>query len=138
MLAGQILAANCMMKIREYFRKKSCFSVRAEFMHVKPGKGAAFVRSKLKNYVTGNTNERTFRAGESVATADIERLDTQFTYAEGDDVRPLHVISPPPTPHTHSHTHARTHACTHAHTYNARHVQKHEVKGVTVQDDFRF
>ena len=54
---------------------------------MKPGKGAAFVRSKLKNYVTGNTVERTFRAGESVGTADIERIDTQFTYGEGDTVR---------------------------------------------------
>ena len=53
---------------------------------MKPGKGAAFVRSKLKNYVTGNTVERTFRAGESVGTADIERVDTQFTYGEGDVV----------------------------------------------------
>ena len=61
--------------------------LRAEFLHVKPGKGAAFVRSKLKNYVTGNTVERTFRAGESVGTADIERIDTQFTYGEGDTVR---------------------------------------------------
>ena len=60
---------------------------RTEFLHVKPGKGAAFVRSKLKNYVTGNTVERTFRAGESVGTADIERIDTQFTYGEGDTVR---------------------------------------------------
>lgn len=59
----------------------------AEFLHVKPGKGAAFVRSKLKNYVTGNTVERTFRAGESVGTADIDRIDTQFTYGEGDTVR---------------------------------------------------
>ena len=38
----------------------------AEFLHVKPGKGAAFVRTKLKNYLTGNTVERTFRAGETV------------------------------------------------------------------------
>lgn len=37
-----------------------------EFLHVKPGKGAAFVRTKLRNYVTGNTVERTFRAGEQV------------------------------------------------------------------------
>ena len=58
----------------------------AEFLHVKPGKGAAFVRSKLKNYVTGNTVDRTFRAGESVGTADIDRIDTQFTYGEGDTV----------------------------------------------------
>ena len=35
-----------------------------EFMHVKPGKGSAFVRSKLKNYLTKSTNEKTFRAGE--------------------------------------------------------------------------
>ena len=56
---------------------------------MKPGKGAAFVRSKLKNYVTGNTVDRTFRAGESVGTADIERIDTQFTYGEGDTVRSL-------------------------------------------------
>lgn len=61
---------------------------------MKPGKGAAFVRSKLKNYVTGNTTERTFRAGESVATADIERIDTQFTYAEGDTVRALVPLFP--------------------------------------------
>ena len=44
------------------------FSSTAEFLHVKPGKGAAFVRSKLKNYVTGNTVERTFRAGEMVSS----------------------------------------------------------------------
>lgn len=42
------------------------YLVVAEFLHVKPGKGAAFVRSKLKNYVTGNSVERTFRAGEQV------------------------------------------------------------------------
>ena len=43
----------------------------AEFMHVKPGKGAAFVRSKLRNYVTGNTVERTFRAGEQVGVTGV-------------------------------------------------------------------
>lgn len=37
-----------------------------EFLHVKPGKGAAFVRTKIRNYVTGNTVEKTFRAGSSV------------------------------------------------------------------------
>ena len=58
----------------------------AEFLHVKPGKGAAFVRSKLKNYLTGNTVEKTFRAGESVESALVERSPTQFTYADGDDV----------------------------------------------------
>lgn len=39
---------------------------RAEFLHVKPGKGAAFVRTKIRNYVNGSTVERTFRAGISV------------------------------------------------------------------------
>lgn len=56
-----------------------------EFLHVKPGKGAAFVRSKLKNYLTGNTMERTFRAGEMVDTATVDRRDMQFTYLEGDE-----------------------------------------------------
>jgi len=39
-----------------------------EFLHVKPGKGAAFVRTKMRNYVTGNTVEKTFRAGSTVIT----------------------------------------------------------------------
>lgn len=60
--------------------------VHAEFLHVKPGKGAAFVRSKLKSYLTGNTVERTFRAGESVDVADVSKKDTQFTYIDGDEV----------------------------------------------------
>ena len=41
-------------------------SLYTEFLHVKPGKGAAFVRTKMRNYVTGNTVEKTFRAGSSV------------------------------------------------------------------------
>ena len=64
----------------------TCPRILAEFLHVKPGKGAAFVRSKLKNYLTGNTVEKTFRAGESVESALVERSPTQFTYADGDDV----------------------------------------------------
>jgi elongation factor P len=56
-----------------------------EFLHVKPGKGAAFVRSKLKNFLTGGVVEKTFRAGEQVNTADIVKRDGQFTYLEGDD-----------------------------------------------------
>lgn len=51
------------MNVEESLTMQSCTD-RAEFLHVKPGKGAAFVRSKLKNYVTNNTVERTFRAGE--------------------------------------------------------------------------
>jgi elongation factor P len=56
-----------------------------EFLHVKPGKGSAFVRTKLKNVQTGNTVERTFRAGEMVPQAVIEKKDMQHTYREGDD-----------------------------------------------------
>ena len=44
------------------------------------------MRSKLKNYLTGNTVEKTFRAGESVESALVERSPTQFTYADGEDV----------------------------------------------------
>ncbi|GBG88065.1 hypothetical protein CBR_g46434 [Chara braunii] len=55
-----------------------------EFLHVKPGKGAAFVRTKLRNYITGNTVERTFRAGESVDEASVQKDVKQHTYVEGD------------------------------------------------------
>lgn len=55
-----------------------------EFLHVKPGKGAAFVRSKLKNLITGNTVEKTWRAGESLSLANVEKFDVQYTYKEGD------------------------------------------------------
>jgi len=55
-----------------------------EFLHVKPGKGAAFVRTKLKNAQTGNTMEKTFRAGETVPQANLEKRTMQHTYKEGD------------------------------------------------------
>ena len=55
-----------------------------EFMHVKPGKGSAFVRSKLKNYLTKATNEKTFRAGEKLQTADVEKRTMQYTYKDDD------------------------------------------------------
>ncbi|KAK7394964.1 hypothetical protein VNO78_15505 [Psophocarpus tetragonolobus] len=54
-----------------------------EFLHVKPGKGAAFVRTKLKNYITGNTVEKTFRAGSSIDEADVFKETKQFTYKDG-------------------------------------------------------
>ncbi|AFY58800.1 translation elongation factor P [Rivularia sp. PCC 7116] len=56
-----------------------------EFLHVKPGKGSAFVRTKLKSVTTGNTVERTFRAGETVPQATLEKSTMQHTYKEGDD-----------------------------------------------------
>lgn len=55
-----------------------------EFQHVKPGKGAAFVRTKIKNLQTGATFERTFRAGEKLPRARVERREMQFLYGTGD------------------------------------------------------
>lgn len=57
-----------------------------EFMHVKPGKGAAFVRSKVKNLLTGGVQEKTFRAGENVVPADIMKIEMKYTYQDGDDL----------------------------------------------------
>ena len=57
-----------------------------EFLHVKPGKGAAFVRSKLKNCITGSVVDRTFRAGEVLNTADVQRVESQLTYTDGNEV----------------------------------------------------
>ncbi|GAB2573585.1 elongation factor P [Gracilibacillus alcaliphilus] len=55
-----------------------------EFQHVKPGKGAAFVRSKLRNLRNGNIQEKTFRGGEKVNRAHIENNKMQYLYASGD------------------------------------------------------
>src|SRR4051794_7485826 len=55
-----------------------------DFQHVKPGKGAAFVRSKLRNLRNGSVNEKTFRAGEKVEKAQIDNLKMQYLYASGD------------------------------------------------------
>ncbi|MCE2929850.1 MAG: elongation factor P [Vampirovibrionales bacterium] len=56
-----------------------------EFLHVKPGKGAAFVRSKLKNVLSGQTLEKTFRAGEKLETAHLEKSDMAFLFTDGND-----------------------------------------------------
>jgi elongation factor P len=56
-----------------------------EFQHVKPGKGGAFVRTKLKNVRSGATIERTFRADEKLDQAIIDKSDAQFLYRDGDD-----------------------------------------------------
>lgn len=55
-----------------------------EFQHVKPGKGAAFVRAKIKNLKTGSVVERTFRPSEKMATAHIDRNDMEYLYNDGD------------------------------------------------------
>ena len=54
-----------------------------EFQHVKPGKGGAFVRTKLKNYRTGAVVEKTFRADEKVGKATIDKREMQYLYREG-------------------------------------------------------
>ncbi|MGA8941728.1 MAG: elongation factor P [Thermoactinomyces sp.] len=56
-----------------------------EFQHVKPGKGAAFVRSKLRNLRNGNIQERTFRAGEKVPRAMVETRQMQYLYESGNE-----------------------------------------------------
>ncbi|MFZ9816613.1 MAG: elongation factor P [Ilumatobacteraceae bacterium] len=63
---------------------KGLFSV-VEFQHVKPGKGGAFVRTKLRNVRTGAVIERTFNAGVRVEQAIIDRRDMQFLYKDGDE-----------------------------------------------------
>jgi len=55
-----------------------------EFQHVKPGKGAAFVRTKLKNVITGAVVERTFRPTEKMPKAHIDRRDYEYLYNDGD------------------------------------------------------
>ena len=55
-----------------------------EFQHVKPGKGAAFVRTKYKNIITGSVVEKSFRPTEKFPAARIERVDMQYLYQDGD------------------------------------------------------
>jgi elongation factor P len=57
-----------------------------EFQHVKPGKGGAFVRTKLRRLKSGSTIEHTFRAGEKVEDVFMEKVDFQFLYRQGDDL----------------------------------------------------
>ncbi len=55
-----------------------------EFQHVKPGKGPAFVRTKLKNVVNGKVVEKTFNAGLKIETANVDKRDMQYLYHDGD------------------------------------------------------
>ena len=56
-----------------------------EFQHVKPGKGPAFVRTKIKNVLSGKTVDKTFNAGLKIDTATVDRRDMQFSYRDGGD-----------------------------------------------------
>ena len=55
-----------------------------EFQHVKPGKGGAFVRTKLRNLLSGSVVDRTFRAGEKVGKPDVRESSMQFLYSDGE------------------------------------------------------
>ena len=55
-----------------------------EFQHVKPGKGSAFVRTKIKNVITGSVLEETFNPSEKYPSAEIEKKEMQYLYADGD------------------------------------------------------
>ena len=56
-----------------------------DFQHVKPGKGGAFVRTKLKNVMSGKVVDRTFNAGVKVETANVDKREMQYLYREGED-----------------------------------------------------
>ena len=56
-----------------------------EFQHVKPGKGGAFVRTKMKNVMSGKVVDKTFNAGPKIETATVDRRDYQYLYNDGDD-----------------------------------------------------
>lgn len=56
-----------------------------DFLHVKPGKGGAFVRTKLKNLLTGRVVDQTFRSGEKVKKPDLMEREMQYLYREGDE-----------------------------------------------------
>lgn len=72
------------------FRKNSKFlyndqpHVVVDFQHVKPGKGGAFVRTKMKNMITGSTFEETFRVEDKFPTPDLKYREMQFLYSDGD------------------------------------------------------
>jgi elongation factor P len=63
---------------------KGLFTI-VEFQHVKPGKGSAFVRTTIKNARTGAVLDRTFRSGEKMEQAEIDKRDMQFLYRDGED-----------------------------------------------------
>lgn len=64
-----------------------------EFLHVKPGKGAAFVRAKMKNLETGNVLETTFRAGEKLPQANVEKFDMNYLYRSGENYALMDSVS---------------------------------------------
>ena len=64
-----------------------------DFQHVKPGKGAAIVKAKLKNLRTGSIAEQTFNAGSKVPTAHVDKTKMQFFYADGDNYSFMNMVT---------------------------------------------
>ena len=64
-----------------------------DFLHVKPGKGGAFIRTKLKNMVNGRVVENTFRSGEKMRKPDLENKEMQYLYREGDEYVFMDLVS---------------------------------------------
>ena len=64
-----------------------------DFQHVKPGKGAAIVKAKLKNLRTGSIAEQTFNAGSKVPTAHVDKTKMQFLYADGDNYNFMNMVT---------------------------------------------
>ena len=62
-----------------------------EFQHVKPGKGPAFVRTKLKDVVSGKTVDKTWNAGVKVETATVDRRDMTYLYNDGTSLSLIHI-----------------------------------------------
>ena len=60
-----------------------------EFQHVKPGKGGAFVRTKMKNVVSGKVVDKTYNAGTKIETANVDRRDFQYLYNDGSEFIPV-------------------------------------------------
>jgi len=81
---AQVISVNDLRKGLTIQVDGEIYSV-VDFLHVKPGKGAAFVRTTLRNVRTGQTIERTFRAGERVDRAHIETREMQYLYNTGDE-----------------------------------------------------
>jgi elongation factor P len=64
-----------------------------DFQHVKPGKGGAFVRTRLKSMISGNVNDQTFRSGDKVDKPDIEEKEMQFLYESGGEYHVMDIKS---------------------------------------------
>lgn len=77
------MADTTALKKDVFIKFKDTVHVVTDFQHVNPGKGSAFIRTKLKNVQTGKTADHTFKSGESVDVVDLDRATMQFLYKDG-------------------------------------------------------